>query len=81
MNTNERFVLCNTGSITEIDCQFGKLYNIIGDCICNETVISSKATFNTTSMCGMKLFCSNGGADRKEASVTINGKWSLYILS
>ena len=79
---NERFVLCNTGSITEIDCQFGKLYNIFGDCICNETVISSKATFNTTSVCDMMLFCSNGGAERQGVSVTVNGKYSIlfYIV-
>ena len=77
MNT-ERVVLCSPGPIPDINCQFGEVHNIFGDCICNETVITAKATFNTTSVCDMMLFCSNGGADREGVSVTINGMCIYY---
>ena len=77
----ERVVFCDRGPVAEINCQFGEVYDVAGDCICNDTVITSVATFNTTSMCDMLLFCSNGGAEKKQVSVTINGNLSSSISS
>ncbi|CAI8037894.1 hypothetical protein GBAR_LOCUS21168 [Geodia barretti] len=79
MNT-ERLVFCDPGPVAEISCQFGEVYDVKGDCICDETVIKSEATFNTTSMCDMKLFCSNGGAERQHVSVTIDGLNAPVLL-
>ena len=75
----ERLVFCDRGPVAEISCQFGEVYDVAGDCICNDTVITSVATFNTTSMCDMLLFCSNGGTEKKQVSVTINGILSTSI--
>ena len=75
----ERLVFCDRGPVAEISCQFGEVYDVAGDCICNDTVITSVATFNTTSKCNMLLFCSNGGTEKKQVSVTINGNWISSI--
>ena len=75
----ERLVFCDPGPVAEISCQFGEVYDVAGDCICNDTVITSVATFNATSMCEKLLFCSNGGTDKKQVSVTINGNLSSSI--
>ena len=76
-NTPDKIrILCsNRGRVAQtISCPFGEIDGAEAvDCICNETVITSKATFNTTSMCDMKLFCSNEGAERQHVSVTIDG--------
>ena len=70
-------VLCNHGRVAQtVSCPFGEIDGAEGDCICNGTVIKSEVTFNTTSMCDMKLFCSNGGAERQHVSVTIDGMCS-----
>ena len=67
-------VLCNRGRVAQtISCPFGEINGAEVDCICNETVIKSEVTFNTTSMCDMKLFCSNGGTESQHVSVTIDG--------
>ena len=44
-----------------------------GNCDCNEMLITSEATFNTTSMCDMLLFCSDGGAETQQVSVSVKG--------
>jgi hypothetical protein len=67
-------VFCDPGPVAQtISCPFGDINGAEVDCICNGTVIKSEATFNTTSMCDMKLFCSNGVAERQHVYVTIDG--------
>ena len=71
--TNERVILCNNNPALELDCQFGKLYDIKSACICDDTVIESEATFNTTSLCDMVLYCSDG-EDKDGVSVSVKGE-------
>ena len=75
--TNERVVLCNDNPALQLDCQFGKLYDIKSACICDDTVIESEATFNTTSLCDMILYCSNG-EKREDVLVSIRGEYPHY---
>ena len=72
----ERLVLCDDGRVSKLICQFGEVYDIMGVCtsVGNETVITSEATFNTTTLCDMLLFCSYGGDEKQHISVTIQGK-------
>ena len=78
--TNERVILCNNNPALELDCPFGTLYNISSACICDDTVIESEATFNTTSFCDMILHCSNG-EEREDVSVSIKGDCIIgYIV-
>ena len=71
--TNERVIFCNDDLNFELDCAFGKLYIIRSACICDGRVIDSEATFNTTSLCDMVLYCSDG-EDKARVSVSIKGK-------
>ena len=71
--TNERVILCNNNPALELDCRFGKLYDIKSSCICDDTVIESEATFNTTSLCDMVLYCSND-EEMEDVSVSIKGE-------
>ena len=71
--TRERVIFCNDDLALELDCHFGKLYDIRSSCICNETFIESEATFNTTSMCDVILYCSDG-VENAEVSVSIKGE-------
>ena len=75
-DTSERVVLCNDNPALELACQFGTLYDIKSSCICDDTVIESEATFNTTSLCDMVLYCSNG-EDIDGVSVSVTGE--LYL--
>ena len=54
----------------ELACQFGKLYDIKSACICDDTVIESEATFNTTSLCDTVLYCTNG-EERKQVLLAL----------
>ena len=72
-DTNERIILCNNNPALELDCQFGTLYDIKSSCICDDTVIESEATFNTTSLCDIVLYCSNG-EERDGVSVSLTGE-------
>ena len=76
--TNEHIILCNNNPALELDCQFGTLYDIKSSCICDDTVIESEATFNTTSLCDMVLYCSNG-EEREDVSVSIKGEYPHSI--
>ena len=73
--TRDRVILCNDNPALELDCNFGKLYDIRSTCVCNETIIESEATFNTTSMCDVILHCSDG-VENAEVSVSIKGEFS-----
>ena len=73
--TIERVILCNDNPALELNCNFGKLYDIRSSCIYNETIIESEATFNTTSMCDVILYCSDG-AENAGVSVSIKGEFS-----
>ena len=73
--TRERVILCNDDRALELDFHFGKLYDIRSTCICNETFIESEATFNTTSVCDVILYCSDG-IENAEVSVSIKGEFS-----
>ena len=77
--TRERVILCNDDLALELDCNFGKLYDIRSTCICNETYIESEATFNTTSICNMILYCSDG-VENAVVSVSIKGEVALLHL-
>ena len=70
--TNERVILCNNNPVLELYCQFGTLYDIKSSCICDDTVIESEATFNTTSLCDMMIYCSDG-EEVEGISVSIKG--------
>ena len=72
-------MLCKNNSALEIDCQFGKLYDIKGACICDDTVIESEATFNTTSLCDMVLYCGDG-EEREDVSVSIKSEYPTLSL-
>ena len=69
----ERVVTCNTGPVADFNCPFGKIYDIKGSCTCNDTLITSEATFIATSEGDMLLFCSDGGADTQQVSVSVKG--------
>ena len=77
--TNERVILCNNNYALELDCQFGKLYDIKSACICDDTVVESEATFNTTSLCDMTLYCSNG-EEMEGVSVSIKSECPTLSL-
>ena len=69
----EHLVLCSPGPVTEFSCAFGRVYNVTRDCGCSKTVITSNVTFNTTSVCDMLLFCSNGGTEKQQVSASVTG--------
>ena len=77
--TRERVIFCNDDLALELDCHFGKLYNIKSTCICNEMYIESEATFNTTSICDMILYCSDG-VENVGVPVSIKGKMLYKVM-
>ena len=79
-DTNERVILCNNSPALELDCRFGKLYDIKSSCICDDTVIESEATFNTTALCDMVLYCSDG-EEMEGVSVSIKSKCKIGYIT
>ena len=69
----ERLVLCNTGTVLNINCQFGVVYNVTGVCKCNDTVLVSEATFLAASAGYMTLSCSDGQSDEQQISISLKG--------
>ena len=74
---NERLVFCEDEHVSKLICKFGDVYDIRGvfcGIIDEEKIIKSQATFNTTSMCDILVFCSYGGNEIKSTSASIQGK-------
>ena len=74
---NERLVFCDNEQISKLICKFGDVYDIRGvfcDAVGGEKVIKSEATFKTTSMCDLTMFCSYGKNEAKYIPVSIQSK-------
>ena len=69
----ERLVFCDQMAV-DLDCEFGTVYDISSNCVCNDTVIISEATFDLSPMGDMMLFCSNGESDQRQGvPVSVKG--------
>ena len=74
---NERYVFCENNEISKLICKFGDVYDIkvvFCNIIDGEKVIRTEATFKTTSMCDVLVFCSYGGNETKAISASIQGE-------
>ena len=74
---NERLVFCEDDHVSKLICKFGDIYDIRGvfcGIVDGEKIIQSEATFNTTSMCDMLVFCSYGENEIKSTSASLQGK-------
>ena len=70
-------VVCSNNFVFNLTCKFGDIYDI-RKVSCNtvdgEAVIVSEATFKTTSMCDVLVFCSYKGNEAKNISASIQSK-------
>ena len=78
MNTfTERSVICSNEFVFNLTCKFGDIYDIRKvscSTVDGAAMIKSEATFKTTSMCDVLVFCSNGENGAKNISASIQSK-------
>ena len=74
-SNNEKLVICNP--ILDFNCEFGKVVNVTGSCECEDTVITSEATFIPNTDSAGNLTCGNGEQD-ETVSLSVKGKTTQF---